>query len=127
VLRAANAPPDHDPEREDSASTQHAARSTQHFPVRAFERREVGEALAWARAGGIALHFFRWSHPRYGTGEYCHVLCADRERLIAFGAGFGWVPAVLQPPRRERGVWHYDAYGWRTLALRRLVAALNVP
>ena len=89
--------------------------------VRAFERREIAAALAWARAGNIALHFFRWSHPRYGTGEYCHVLCADRERLIAFGALFGWVPAVLQPPQRGRGVWHYDAYGWRTLALRRLV------
>lgn len=93
--------------------------------IRTFERREIAEALAWARAGGVALHFFRWSHPRFGTGEYCHILCADRERLIAFGARFGYVPALLQPPRRGRGVWHYDAYGWRTVALRRLASRRN--
>ncbi len=81
--------------------------------------------MAWAQEGNIALHFFRWSHPRFGTGEYCHILCADRARLIAFGARFGFVPTLLQPPRRGRGVWHYDAWGWRVLALRRLAVNLE--
>lgn len=104
--------------------TQGSIDSASHFTVRAFERREVADAIAWAQEGKIALHFFRWSHPRFGTGEYCHILCADHTRLIAFGAAFGFMPMQLQPPRRGRGVWHYDAWGWRVLALRRLAATL---
>src|SRR6476646_6165511 len=69
------------------------------MPVRVFERREVREAVAYAQTGGIALHFFRWSHPHFGTGEYCHVLSSDRNLLIAFG--------------------------WRALALRRLATKLT--
>jgi hypothetical protein len=95
------------------------------MPVRVFERREVREAIAFAQTGGIALHFFRWSHPHFGTGEYCHVLSADKDLLIAFGAQYGFPPHLLQPPRRGRGVWHYDAFGWRAVALRRLANKLD--
>lgn len=95
------------------------------MPVRSFERRQVRAAVAFAQTGGVALHFFRWSHPHFGTGEYCHVLSADRELLIAFGAAYGFPPALLQPPRRGRGVWHYDAFGWRAAALRRLADTIR--
>lgn len=95
------------------------------MPIRVFERRAVREAVAFAQTGGIALHFFRWSHPHFGTGEYCHVLCADRDLLIEFGAAYGFSPTLLQPPRRGRGVWHYDAFGWRAIALRRLAAKVT--
>ena len=105
-------------------STQEPLRNASHFTVRAYERREVADAIAWAQEGKIALHFFRWSHPHFGTGEYCHILCADCTRLIAFGAAFGFMPMQLQPPRRGRSVWHYDAWGWRVLALRHLAATL---
>ncbi len=98
---------------------------TMAMPIRVFERRAVREAVAFAQTGGIALHFFRWSHPHFGTGEYCHVLCADRDLLIEFGAAYGFSPTLLQPPRRGRGVWHYDAFGWRAIALRRLAAKLT--
>ncbi len=95
------------------------------MPIRVFERREVREAVAFAQTGGIALHFFRWSHPHFGTGEYCHVLSSDRDLLIEFGAAYGFLPSLLQPPRRDRRVWHYDAFGWRAIALRRLATKLH--
>ena len=95
------------------------------MPVRVFERRAVREAVAYAQTGGIALHFFRWSHPHFGTGEYCHVLSSDRDLLIEFGAAYGFPPHLLQPPRRGRGVWHFDAFGWRAIALRRLATKLT--
>ncbi len=95
------------------------------MPIRAFERREVRKAVAWAQDGNIALHFFRWSHPHFGTGEYCHLLCADPELLTDFGTAYGFSPLLLQPPRRGRGVWHYDAFGWRAIALRRLANKLR--
>ncbi len=95
------------------------------MPIRVFERRQVREAVAFAQTGGIALHFFRWSHPHFGTGEYCHVLSSDRDLLIEFGAAYGFLPSLLQPPRRDRRVWHYDAFGWRAIALRRLATKLT--
>jgi hypothetical protein len=95
------------------------------MPVRVFERREVREAIAWAQTGAIALHFFRWSHPHFGTGEYCHVLSSNRDLLIEFGAAYGFPPSLLQAPRRGRGVWHFDAFGWRAVALRRLATKLK--
>jgi hypothetical protein len=95
------------------------------MPVRVFERRQVREAVAFAQTGGIALHFFRWSHPHFGTGEYCHVLSSDKDLLIEFGAQYGFPPHLLQPPRRGRGVWHYDAFGWRAIALRRLAEKIT--
>jgi hypothetical protein len=98
---------------------------TMAMPVRVFERREVREAVAYAQTGGIALHFFRWSHPHFGTGEYCHVLSSDHDLLIEFGAAYGFPPHLLQPPRRGRGVWHFDAFGWRAIALRRLATKLT--
>ncbi len=97
---------------------------TMAMPVRVFERRAVREAITYAQTGGIALHFFRWSHPHFGTGEYCHILSSDRDLLIEFGAAYGFPPHLLQPPRRGRGVWHYDAFGWRAIALRHLASKL---
>ena len=82
-------------------------------------------AVAYAQTDGIALHFFRWSHPHFGTGEYCHILSSDRDLLIEFGAAYGFPPHLLQPPRRGRGVWHFDAFGWRAIALRRLASKLT--
>ena len=64
-------------------------------------------------------------HPHFGTGEYCHVLSSDRDLLIEFGAAYGFPLHLLQPPRRGRGVWHFDAFGWRAIALRRLATKLT--
>jgi hypothetical protein len=95
------------------------------MPIRVFERRQVREAIAFAQTGGIALHFFRWSHPHFGTGEYCHILSSDKAILIDFGAQYALPPSLLQPPRRGRGVWHFDAFGWRAVALRRLAEKIS--
>ena len=96
--------------------------------VRWFTWREVRAALAHGRAGGIALHQFRHDLRRFGFGEAepaCHMLSADRPRLIAFAAGFGLRPAWIEPPRPRRpDIWHFDVFG---PLLARLEAAYPPP
>lgn len=85
---------------------------------------EVQEALAYGRASGIALHYFRYDLRRFGLGRNdpaCHILSAERAALVAFGAAFGLREAWLEPPRRHRpDIWHFDAFG--PLLTRLLVA-----
>lgn len=96
--------------------------------TRWFAWREVQEALAFSRTGGIALHYFRYDLRRFGLGmndPACHILSADREALVAFGARFGLREAWLEPPRRHRpGIWHFDVFG---PLLGRLIAMYPMP
>jgi hypothetical protein len=96
--------------------------------TRWFAWREVQEALAFSRTGGIALHYFRYDLRRFGLGmndPACHILSADRAALVRFGAAFGLREAWLEPPRRHRpGIWHYDVFG---PLLVRLIAAYPLP
>lgn len=96
--------------------------------VRWFRWREVGDALAHAREGGIALHHFRYDLRRFGLGPYdpaCHILSVDREALVLFVAQFGLNEERIQPPRRHRpDVWHFDAFG---PVLERLLDAYPPP
>lgn len=83
--------------------------------VRWFAWWEVQAAFAHGRTGGIALHHFRYDLRRFGLGPRdpaCHIISADRERLIAFAARFGLRAAWIEPPRRHRpDIWHFDAFG----------------
>lgn len=83
--------------------------------VRWFAWWQVQDAFAHGRAGGIALHHFRYDLRRFGLGPRdpaCHIISADRERLIAFAARFGLRAAWIEPPRRHRpDIWHFDAFG----------------
>lgn len=92
-------------------------RQTERPPdVRWFAWREVQEALAHGRTGGVALHYFRYDLRRFGLGRHdpvCHVISADREVLLAFAARFGLPERLLKPPRPHRpDIWHVDAFGW---------------
>ena len=96
--------------------------------VRWFAWRDVQEALAHGRTGGIALHYFRYDLRRFGLrlgDPACHILSADRAVLVDFAERFGLPEVLIKPPRRNRPrVWHFDAFGW---ALERLEAAYPLP
>ena len=89
---------------------------------------EVQPAFTHGRAGGIALHHFRWNLRRFGLGPRdpaCHIIATDRAVLVAFGARFGLPERLIQPPRPHRpDIWHFDAFGW---VLDRLQAAYPPP
>lgn len=86
------------------------------FDVRWFAWREVQEALAHGRTGGIALHHFHYDLRRFGLGPrdpVCHIISSDREALVAFATRLGFPDRSLKPPRPHRpDIWHYDAFGW---------------
>lgn len=83
--------------------------------IRWFAWWEVQPAFAHGRAGGIALHYFRYDLRAFGLGKNdpaCHVLSADRAALVAFGAPLGLRETWLEPPRRHRpDIWHFDVFG----------------
>jgi hypothetical protein len=84
--------------------------------IRWFAWREVQEALAFGRAGGIALHHFHYDLRRFGLGSHApcsHIISADRDALVAFGARFGLPERLIKEPRPHRpDIWHFDAFGW---------------
>jgi hypothetical protein len=96
--------------------------------VRWFAWWEVHAAFAHGRAGGIALHRFRYDLRRFGLGPRdpaCHILSTNAEALIAFAARLGLPEARIQPPRPYRpDIWHFDAFG---PVLERLEAAYPPP
>lgn len=91
-------------------------------PERYFERRQVREAIAFAEAGGIAVHrnldsYHGRTSPRGVRMErpFVHVI-GLRPQLEAWGWRWGLRPEWIQPERRRR-VAHYDLYGLPAQAL----------
>ena len=83
---------------------------------RYFERREIREAIAFAEAGGIAVHRnFDSYHGRLSprglamTRPFVHVI-GLRPQLEEWGRRHGLRPEWIQPEKRRR-VAHYDAFG----------------
>jgi hypothetical protein len=83
--------------------------------VRYFERREIKEALAFAEAGGIAVHrnfdHYHGSTIRGMRRErpFLHVI-GLRPRLEDWGRRHGLRPEWIQPEKRRK-VAHYDIFG----------------
>ena len=83
--------------------------------VRYFERRQIREAIAFAEAGGIAVHrnfdHYHGSTIRGVMRErpFLHVI-GLRSNLESWGREHGLRPEWIQPEKRRR-VAHYDAFG----------------
>jgi len=88
---------------------------------RYFERRQIKEAIAFAEAGGIAVHrnfdSYHGSTIRGFTREkpFLHVI-GLREQLEEWGRLHGLRPEWIQPEKR-RQVAHYDVFGRAAQAL----------
>ena len=88
---------------------------------RYFERRQIKEAIAFAEAGGIAVHrnfdSYHGSTIRGLTREkpFLHVI-GLREQLEEWGRLHGLRPEWIQPEKRRR-VAHYDVFGRAAQAL----------
>ena len=84
-------------------------------PERYFERRQIKEALAFAEAGGIAVHrnfdHYHGSRIRGLVRErpFLHVIGLRRE-LEEWGRRHGLRSEWIQPEKR-RNVAHYDVFG----------------
>jgi len=83
---------------------------------RYFERRQIREALAFAEAGGIAVHrnFDHYHGTQHRAGfpmqkPFLHVI-GQRPVLAEWGIRHGLRPEWIQPERR-RTVAHYDVFG----------------
>jgi hypothetical protein len=82
---------------------------------RYFERRQIKEAIAFAEAGGIAVHrnfdHYHGSTIRGMMRErpFLHVI-GLRPRLEAWGREHGLRPEWIQPEKRRK-VAHYDVLG----------------
>ncbi len=83
--------------------------------VRYFERRQIKEALAFAEAGGIAVHrnfdHYHGSTIRGVMRErpFLHVI-GLRPNLESWGRLHGLRPEWIQPEKRRK-VAHYDVFG----------------
>jgi hypothetical protein len=88
---------------------------------RYFERREIKEAIAFAEAGGIAVHRnFDHYHGTTIRGftrvrPFLHVI-GLRPALEEWGPKHGLRPEWIQPEKRRR-VAHYDVFGPHAEAL----------
>jgi hypothetical protein len=82
---------------------------------RYFERRQIKEAIAFAEAGGIAVHrnfdYYHGSTIRGMRRErpFLHVI-GLRTSLEEWGRKYGLRPEWIQPEKRRR-VAHYDVFG----------------
>ena len=85
------------------------------IPERYFERRQIKEAIAFAEAGGIAVHrnfdHYHGSTIRGVTRErpFLHVI-GLRPVLEEWGRRHGLRPEWIQPEKRRK-VAHYDLFG----------------
>jgi len=88
---------------------------------RYFERRQIKEAIAFAEAGGIAVHrnfdSYQGSTIRGMTRErpFLHVI-GLRKQLEEWGRVHGLRPEWIQPEKRRK-VAHYDVFGVHAQAL----------
>jgi hypothetical protein len=86
-----------------------------------FERRQIKEAIAYAEAGGIAVHRnFDTYHGSTIRGfrrekPFLHVI-GLRPQLEEWGSLHGLRPEWIQPEKRRR-VAHYDVFGSAAEAL----------
>lgn len=95
---------------------------------RYFELRKVREAIAFAEAGGIAVHrnFDSYDGRLSRRGmrmrkPFVHVI-GLRPQLEAWGRKNGLRPEWIQPERRRR-VAHYDLFGdFAAVLIQRLTA-----
>ena len=92
--------------------------------VRYFERRQIREAIAFAEAGGIAIHrnldsYHGRRSPRGVRMErpFLHVI-GLRPELTEWGRRYGLRPEWIQPEKQRR-VAHYDVFGSFAAALIR--------
>jgi hypothetical protein len=83
---------------------------------RYFDRRQIREAIAFAEAGGIAVHrnFDHYHGTQHRGGfpmhkPFLHVI-GRRPVLAEWGIRHGLRPDWIQPERR-RTVAHYDVFG----------------
>ena len=83
---------------------------------RYFERRQIKEAIAFAEAGGIAVHrnFDSYHGQSSHRGirmekPFLHVI-GLRPRLAEWGRRHGLRPEWIQPEKHRR-VAHYDVFG----------------
>ena len=94
---------------------------------RYFERRRINEAIAFAEAGGIAVHrnLDIWHGTMIRglrrTRPFLHVI-GLRPNLEVWGAPLGLRPEWIQPQKRRR-VAHYDLFGEHAIALMRRLGA----
>jgi len=102
---------------------------------RFFEMLDIEEAAVWARRGGIAVHRnFDVTGMEIGgrirSGQAYHVMCLNRDTLVAWGEKNGQRERWLQPPKREDahglfgGIWHYDVFGGPA---RRMERRMGIP
>jgi len=82
---------------------------------RYFERRDIKAAIAFAEAGGIAVHR-NFDHYHGSTirgvrreAPFLHII-GLRANLEAWGRAHGLRPEWVQPEKRRR-VAHYDVFG----------------
>src|SRR5260370_27498477 len=81
---------------------------------RYFERREIKEAIAFAEAGGIAIHrnfdYYHGSTIRGMVREkpFLHII-GLRAVLAEWGRRHGLRPEWIPPEKRPKGA-HYDAF-----------------
>jgi len=87
-----------------------------HLEERYFERRQIREAIAFAEAGGIAVHrnFDHYHGTQHRAGfpmhkPFLHVI-GRRPVLAEWGIRHGLRPEWIQPERRRK-VAHYDVFG----------------
>ncbi|HZK73222.1 MAG TPA: hypothetical protein VFD88_04400 [Clostridia bacterium] len=82
---------------------------------RYFERRDIKAAIAFAEAGGIAIHrnfdHYHGSTIRgmVRTRPFLHVI-GLRAPLAEWGRQYGLRPEWIQPEKRRK-VAHYDVFG----------------
>jgi hypothetical protein len=94
---------------------------TEPLRERYFERREIKEAIAFAEAGGIAIHrnfdSYHGSKIRGMIRErpFLHVI-GLRPVLEEWGRQHGLRPEWIQPEKRRK-VAHYDVFGPHAEAL----------
>ena len=93
------------------------------LPPRYFALRQVREAIAYAEAGGIAVHrnFDHW-HGTWIRGlrrerPFLHVI-GLRAELEEWGRRSGLRPEWIQPEKHRR-VAHYDLFGEGAIRLMR--------
>ena len=96
---------------------------------RYFRMGEILEAIEWAERDGIAVHQgLILDGMKVGTkvrsGQHYHVMCLNRDTLVAWGKRNGQRVSWLQPPTHNGDVWHYDVFGGPA---RRMERRMEIP